>query len=227
MPTSRRWFAAFTTFRWFAAAAALSAAPFGALRAQEIGVYAGGGVGGIRDVRRPFGGGGEATFLFHDWIGLRGNAGYYWTLEHRLTSDCHRGSGEAIICTSNRLASRSNFPQLEGLLIVRGHIPGKGIRVEAGVGPTWLRVSNEIRAQNDTIYSPRLTSSAVGAAFFGGVLIHPPWSLPLELEPAYVYHMTGRFGACTGKQNDPLCDQRLHFHELRLSLFYRPRLAVK
>ena len=196
------------------------------MAAQEFGVYTGGGVGGIRDVRRPFGGGAEATFLFHDWVGLRADAGYYWTLEHRLTVDCTRGAGEPVVWGSDRLASRSHFPQLEGLLMLRGHIPGKGVRVEAGVGPTWLNVTNQIRTQRDSVYSPGLTSSATGVMFMGGVLVHPPWNAPIEFEGVYAYHMTGRFEACTNLPNDPLCNQRLHFHELRLSLFYRPRRAV-
>lgn len=206
---------------------ALSLVPFRLVRAQEIGVFAGGGVGGIRDVRRPFGGGVEGTFLFHDWIGLRANAGFYGTLEHRNAVDCHRGAGEAVICTNTRLASRSHFPQVDGLFMLRGHLPGKGIRVEAGVGPTWLRVTNEIRTQADSVYSASLSSSAAGAMFVGGILAHPPWRFPLEFEGMYAYHMTGAFGACTGRPNDPLCDQRLHFHELRFSLFYRPREAVR
>jgi hypothetical protein len=61
---------------------------------------------------------------------------------------------------------------------------------------------------------------------FGGLLVHPPWSLPLELEGAYAYHKTGAFGACTSQPNDPLCAQRLHFHELRATLFFRPRRAT-
>jgi hypothetical protein len=60
---------------------------------------------------------------------------------------------------------------------------------------------------------------------FGGVLVHPPWSLPLEIEGSYAYHMTSAFGACTNKPNDPLCGQHLNFHELRASLVYRPRRA--
>lgn len=195
--------------------------------AQEVGAYVGGGVGGIRDVRRPIGGGGEATFLFHDWIGLRAEAGYYVTLEHRIALNCKGGAAEPVVCTSYQLSSRSRFPQLDGMLMLRGHLPGKGIRVEAGIGPTWINVSNEIRTQTDSIYSPRLTSSATGLMFMGGVLAHPPWKAPIEFEGAYAYHMTGKFGACTNLPNDPLCNQELHFHELRFSLFYRPRLAVR
>ena len=204
-------------------AAALAVPPVHSAFGQELGVYAGGGVGGIRDVRRPFGAGVQATFMFHDWIGLRGAAGYYETLEHRSAVDCRRGVGEAVVCTNNQLASRSHFPQLDALLMLRGHIPGKGIRVEAGVGPTWLDVTNEIRAERDSVYSPKLSSSAVGVMFVGGMLVHPPWRFPLELEGLYAYHMTGQFGACTGQPNDPICNQRLHFHELRVSVFYRPR----
>jgi hypothetical protein len=210
-----------------AIATTLSLAPLVPAFAQELGVYAGGGVGGIRDVRRPFGGGVQATFLFHDWIGLRGSAGFYNTLEHRTAVDCRRGVGEATICNTLTLSSRSHFPQAEGLLMLRGHLPGKGIRVEAGVGPTWLNVTNEIRTRSDSIYSPSLSSSAAGVMFIGGMLVHPPWRFPVEVEGAYAYHMTGRFGACTNQPNDPLCDQRLHFHELRVSLLYRPRKAVR
>ena len=194
--------------------------------AQEIGIYAGGGVGGIRDVRRPFGGGVEATYLFHDWIGLRGDAGFYGTLEHRNFLQCHRGAGEATICNTLRLSSRSHFPQLEGLLMLRGHLPGKGVRVEAGVGPTWQGITNEIRTESDSVFSPSVSSSAAGVMFMGGVLAHPPWRFPLELEGIYAYHMTSKLGGCTGQPNDPICDQHLHFHELRVSLFYRPRQAV-
>jgi hypothetical protein len=202
-----------------------------AARTQELGAYVGGGVGGIRDVRRPFGGGLEGTWLFHDWIGVRADAGWYWTLEHRTTLECTRGAGEAIVCTSVELSSHSHFPQFDGLLMLRGHIPGKGIRIEGGVGPTWINVTNEIRTSKDSVYSPQLSSSAAGLMLMAGVLFHPPWQAPIDFETAYAYHMTGRFGACStittptgvvvARPNDPLCNQRLNFHELRLSLFYR------
>ena len=212
-----------SAFRLLVPSIALFSLRAHSVRAQEIGIYAGGGVGGIRDVRRPFGGGVEATLLFHDWIGLRAAAGFYGTLEHRTAVDCHRGVGEAVICTNDELSSRSHFPQLDGLLMLRGHLPGKGVRVEAGVGPTWLRVTNEIRAGNDSVYSPSLTSSATGVMVLGGMLVHPPWRFPLELEGMYTYHMTGRFGACTGAANDPICNQPLHFHELRIAVLYGRR----
>jgi len=191
-------------------------------RSQEIGVYGAAGVGGFRDVRRPFGGGLEATWLFHDWIGIRADAGWYWTLEHRTTPICQGGAGEAIVCTSTQLASHSHFPQLDGMLLFRAHIPGKGVRLEGGIGPTWINATNEIRTEKDSVFSPSLSSSAAGLMMMVGVLAHPSWKLPVDLEGAYAYHMTGRFGACTtGSSTDPLCDRSLNFHELRLSLFYR------
>ena len=196
--------------------------PRAAVSAQEVGAYVGGGVGGIRDVRRPIGGGIRAAMFIHDWLGVRVNAGHYWTVEHRKALECRPGVLEPI-CNTIQLSSHSHFPQLEALAVVRGHIPGKGIRVEFGVGPTWLNVTNEIQAERDSMYSPRLSSSAAGGMVFGGVLVHPPWSLPLEFEGAYAYHMTSAFGACTNQPNDPLCGQHLNFHELRASLVYRPR----
>jgi len=192
------------------------------LPAQEIGVYVGGGVGGIRDVRRPFGGGVHASIFVRDWIGVRADVGHYWTLEHRKALQCRIGVLEPI-CTANDLSSHSRFPQIDALAVLRGHIPGKGIRVELGAGPTWVDVTNEIHAERDSVYSPRLSSSAAGAMVFVGLLGHPPWSLPVELEGAYAYHMTSAFGACTGRPNDPLCSQHLNFHELRVSLVYRSR----
>src|SRR4051812_13458720 len=85
-------------------AVALATMPNAAARAQELGVYAGGGVGGIRDVRRPFGGGITGTLLFHDWIGVRADAGQYWTLEHRMGLACKQGTVEPARCTSVRLS---------------------------------------------------------------------------------------------------------------------------
>lgn len=191
-------------------------------RAQEIGVYGAAGVGGFRDVRRPFGGGLEATWLFHDWIGVRADAGWYWTLEHRLTPICSAGTGEPGVCTSQELSSHSHFPQVDGLLWLRAHVPGKGIRIEGGVGPTWVNVTNEIKTEKDSVFSPSISSSAAGLMLMAGVLAHPPWKAPVDLEAAYAYHMTSRFGACTTRSTtDPLCDRTLNFHELRLSVFYR------
>lgn len=191
-------------------------------RAQEIGVYGAAGVGGFRDVRRPFGGGLEATWLFHDWIGIRADAGWYWTLEHRTAPICTGGAGEAIVCTSTQLASHSHFPQFDGLLMLRAHVPHKGIRIEGGIGPTWINVTNEIKTEKDSVFSPSISSSAAGLMMMGGVLVHPSWwKAPIDLEGAYAYHMTGRFGACTGSSPDPLCDRKLNFHELRFSVFYR------
>src|ERR1051326_8090241 len=91
-------------------AVALAATPLVSGRAQEIGAYVGGGVGGIRDVRRPFGGGASATVFFNDWLGIRGDAGYYWTLEHRIAPVCRPGAVEPVNCSSVRLASHSHFP---------------------------------------------------------------------------------------------------------------------
>lgn len=193
-----------------------------AVSAQEIGVFTGGGVGGIRDVRRPFGGGVQATFLFHDWIGIRADGGYYWAREHRATLACKQGAAEPVICTRVNLSSQSRFPQVDALALLRGHVPGKGVRFELGAGPGYINVTNEIRTDADSIYSPELSSSATGLVLLAGVLAHPPWKAPFDLEAAYVYHMTGAFGACTNRPNDPLCDQHLNFHELRLALFYRP-----
>lgn len=192
--------------------------------AQEIGPYIGGGVGGVRDVRRPFGGGLSGTLLFHDWIGLRGDAGYYWTLDHRIAPVCQRGAGEPVVCTQERISSHSNFPLLDGMVLLRAHIPHKGVRFEAGAGPSWVDVTNEIKAADGTIYSPQLRSSRAGLAVMAGILAHPNWSIPLTLEGSYVYHMTGKFGACTDEPNDPLCNQHLNFHELRFTLLYRPRV---
>src|SRR3954454_13950890 len=106
-----------------AAALVVSAAP--PAPAQEIGPYVGGGVGGIRDVRRPFGGGVTGTLLFHDWIGVRGDAGYFWTLEHRQGLYCVPLVNEAgSRCSINTLASHSHFPLVDALAVVRAHIPG-------------------------------------------------------------------------------------------------------
>src|SRR3954470_3435832 len=100
-------------------AAALVVSAASSAPAQEIGPYVGGGVGGIRDVRRPFGGGLSGTLLFHDWIGLRGNAGYYWVPDHRLSEpQCHAGI-EGPICSTSRLSSHSHFPLVDGLALLR------------------------------------------------------------------------------------------------------------
>jgi len=189
---------------------------------QEIGPFVGGGVGGIRDVRRPFGGGATGTLLFRDWIGVRGTAAYYWTLEHRLAPICHRGDAEAVVCTSTQLASRSHFPQLDGLLMVRGSLPGRGVGVELGAGPTWLNVTNEIRTDRDSIFSSRRSSSAAGVLLSGGLFARPDWRrFPVTLEATYAYHRTAKFGACTTTDFDPLCNQNLNFHELRFGVLYR------
>ncbi len=193
-----------------------------AATAQELGPFVGGGVGGIRDVRRPFGGGATATMLFGDWIGVRGTAAYYWTLEHRLAPICHRGDAEAVVCTSTQLASRSWFPQLDGLLMLRGALPGRSFGVEVGAGPTWLNVTNEIRTDRDSIFSAQRSSSAAGVLLSGGVFARPGWRrLPVTLEATYAYHRTGKFGACASSDFDPLCNQNLNFHELRFGVLYR------
>lgn len=205
-------------------AAALVALGAADLHAQEIGPYVGGGVGGIRDVRRPFGGGIAGTLLFHDWIGIHASAGYYWTLEHRLVPNCHPGSGEPVVCSGTlRLASHSHFPQLDALLMLRKHFTGKGFGVEGGLGPAYVNVTNEIRTNTDSIYSPRISSSAVGLVYMAGMWVHPQWTLPLTFEGAYAYHQTGAFGACTNQSpsTDPLCNRHLNFHELRLSALWR------
>jgi len=190
--------------------------------AQEIGSFVGGGVGGMRDVRRPFGGGVAGTWLFHDWIGVRGAAAYYWTLEHRLAPICHRGDAEAVVCTSTQLASHSHFPQLDGLLMVRGTLPGKGVGIEAGVGPTWLNVTNEIRTDRDSVFSAKRSSSAAGLLFSAGLFARPDWRrLPITFEAAYAYHKTAKFAACQNVDFDPLCNQNLNFHELRFGAMYR------
>ena len=199
------------------------------LAAQEVGPFVGGGVGGIRDVRRPFGTGATGTLLFRDWIGVRGTAAYYWTLEHRLAPICHRGDAEAVVCTSTQLASHSHFPQLDGLLMIRGSIPGRGFGVELGAGPTWLNVTNEIRTDRDSVFSARRSSSAAGLLLSGGVFARPDWRrLPVTFEASYAYHRTGKFGACTSGDFDPLCNQNLNFHELRFGVLYRAgRKALK
>lgn len=201
---------------------ALAAPPFAA--AQEIGPYIGGGVGGVRDVRRPFGAGISGTLLFHDWIGLRGDAGYYWTIDHRVQPLCQPGTGEPVVCTQERLSSHSHFPLLDGLVLLRAHIPHKGVRLEVGAGPSWVDVTNKITTDRGTVFSPSLRSSRAGLAVMAGLLAHPQWKLPLTFEGSYVYHMTARFGACTNEPNDPLCNQHFNFHELRFTFLYRPRV---
>jgi hypothetical protein len=212
-------------FRTIVFIAVLGCAPVAAVAAQELGAYVGGGVGGIRDVRRPFGGGVSGTLLFHDWIGLRADAGYYWVREHRTALACKRGAVEAVQCSSVRLTSRSTFPQLDAMALLRAHIPGKGVRFEVGAGPSWVNVTNEIRTSTDSVWSPRLTSSRAGMTLMAGMLAHPGWGIPLTLETSYVYHMTAKFGACTNQPNDPICGQHLNFHELRFTLLYRPRVS--
>lgn len=202
--------------------AGLAALPIPA-RAQELGAYLGGGVGGIRDVRRPFGGGITGTLLFHDWIGVRGDAGYYWTLEHRDALSCKASATEAKQCETVHLSSHSHFPLLDAMAMLRARIPGKGIRLEAGAGPSWINVTNEIRTDRDSVWSPRLTSSRMGLSAIAGVLAHPDWGMPVSVEGAYVYHMTRAFGACTNQPNDPVCGQHINFHELRVSLLFAPR----
>jgi hypothetical protein len=204
-------------------AAAFVSAPLLA-SAQEFGVYAGAGVGGIRDVRRPFGGGLSAA-LFRDWIGVRGDLGQYWTVEHRLGLVCVGSNVETKTCTSTRLSSHSQFPMIDGALMVRGRIPGKGIRFEGGAGPSWVRVTNEIRTEKDDPYSPRLTSSRSGFVLLAGVMGTPQWRVPISVELLYAYHKTGAFGSCTNEPNDPICGQRLHFHETRLAVLYRPKVV--
>jgi len=205
----------------FVAAALALAAPRAS--SQEIGPYVGGGVGGIRDVRRPFGGGLSATLFFHDWIGVRGDAGYYWTLEHRTGCFAVRNAGEAgSHCVTTRLASNSHFPLVDGMAVVRAHIPGKGVRFEIGGGPAWVNVNTRVHSTADTTLSTTVSSSRAGAVLMAGLLAHPQWRIPLTLEGMYVYHNTAAFGACDPTRlNDPLCGQHLNFHELRFSLLYR------
>jgi hypothetical protein len=208
-------------FQIFLAAAGLAAiAPHA--WGQEIGAYVGGGVGGIRDVRRPLGGGLSVTALFHDWIGIRGDAGYYWVFDHRLAVECQRGAVESR-CSTLKLTSRSHFPMLGALAVVRGRVPHKGFLFEAGAGPAWVNVTNEIRTSSDSVYSPRLTSSRAGAVVMLGAAAHPNWTIPLTFEGSYVYHMTAAFGACTNQPNDPICGQHLNFHELRFTALLSPR----
>jgi hypothetical protein len=109
------------------------------------------------------------------------------------------------------------------MALLRAHIPGKGVRFELGAGPSWVDVTNEIRTNTDSVWSPRLTSSRVGANFLADILAHPQWSIPVTLEGSYVYHMTAKFGACTNQPNDPICNQHLNFHEVRFTVLYRPR----
>jgi opacity protein-like surface antigen len=203
-------------------AAALILVPAAAATAQEIGPYIGGGVGGIRDVRRPFGGGISGTLLFHDWIGVRADVGQYWTLEHRMALTCTQGL-EGPQCSSVRLSSHSHFPLVDGLLLLRAHIPHKGVRFEIGAGPSWVDVTNEIHTATDSVWSAKRSSSRVGGTLMAGIAAKPQWRVPITLEGSYVYHMTAKFGACTGKPNDPICDQHLNFHELRFSALYRFR----
>jgi opacity protein-like surface antigen len=211
-----------SAFRRAILVAALAIVPGAAAAGQEIGPYVGGGVGGIRDVRRPFGGGISGTLLFHDWIGVRADAGYYWTLEHRTALTCTQGL-EGPICSAVELSSHSHFPLLDGLLLLRLHVPHKGVRLEVGAGPSWVNVTNEIHTETDSVWSPRLTSSRAGAAVMAGIAAKPQWRVPITLEGSYVYHMTARFGACTNEPNDPICGQHLNFHELRFSALYRFR----
>jgi hypothetical protein len=60
-----------------------------------------------------------------------------------------------------------------------------------------------------------------------GIVAHPQWRTPVTFEANYVYHMTGRFGACTNQPNDPICNQHLNFHELRFALLWAPRYAAR
>src|SRR3982751_5561831 len=107
-----------------ALAAGLAMTPIITAAAQELGVYAGGGVGGIRDVRRPFGGGISGTLMFHDWLGVHADFGEYWVKEHRTTPLCHPGL-EGPICSAAVLSSRSQFPLVDAAAMLRAHIPGK------------------------------------------------------------------------------------------------------
>lgn len=190
---------------------------------QELGVYVGGGVGGIRDVRRPFGGGLTGTLLFHDWIGVRADAGNYWVREHRDALACKESATEAKQCETVHLSSHSQFPLVDALLLLRAGIPGKGVKFEGGIGPSWTRVTNEIRTDRDSVWSPKLTSSRAGLSAMAGIAAHPQWRMPVTIEGSYVYHMTGAFGACTNQPNDPICGQHMNFHELRFSILFAPR----
>jgi len=204
-------------------AAAALGFPAQRVLSQEIGPYVGGGVGGIRDVRRPFGGGLSATLLFHDWIGVRADGGYYWTLEHRTGCFAVRNVAEAgSHCVTAQLASSSHFPLADGMALLRAHIPGKGVRFEVGGGPSWVNVHTHIHATSDSLPTVDVSSSRPGVVLMAGMLAHPQWRIPLTLEGMYVYHNNAAFGACDpNRLNDPLCNQNLNFHELRFSLLYR------
>ncbi len=218
MPLSRR------LLRAAIVAVALACATVAPGGAQEIGAYVGGGEGGLRDVRRPFGGGVSATLMFHDWIGIRGDAGYYWTVENRIGCFAVPLVAEAgSRCVTARISSHSHFPLFDGLAVLRAHIPGKGVRFEVGAGPSWVNVTSDIRANSDSLLHTHVSSSRIGAMFMAGILAHPQWRIPVTLEAQYVYHMSDTFGACTNQLNDPICGQRLDFHELRFSILYRLR----
>jgi hypothetical protein len=128
-------------------------------------------------------------------------------------------------CAPERLSSHSHFPLLDALVLLRAHIPHKGVRFEAGAGPSWVDVTNKITTDRGTVYSPSSRSSRAGLAVMAGVLAHPQWRVPVTFEGSYVYHMTARFGACTNEPNDPLCNQHFNFHELRFTILYRPRVV--
>jgi hypothetical protein len=197
--------------------------PWGSAAAQEIGIFSAAGLGGLRDVRRPFGGGVSGTMLYRDQIGVRLDAGWYVAREHRNSLDCVAGVAEPLNCKSMRLLSKSSYPLLDAALVVRHHIPRKGVRIELGGGPTNVAITNEIVTDRDSVYSPRVRSSANGYVLLGAVLVHPQWPLPVSLEGMYAYHKTSELGGCLGRTNEPLCSQRFHLHEMRVSLFYRPR----
>jgi opacity protein-like surface antigen len=206
----------------FILAAVALAMPARAARSQEIGPFIGGGVGGIPDVRRPLGVGLTGLFLFHDWIGVRGDAGYYWTLEHRNGCFAVRDAAEAgSHCVSAKLASDSHFPLLDAVAVLRAHIPGKGVRYEVGAGPSWVNVTNHIRATDNPQVSEVTSSARAGYVAMVGILARPQWRIPVTVEGQYAYHNTAKFGGTCSGLNDPLCDQQLSFHELRLALLYR------
>jgi len=186
-------------------------------QSQELGVFASGGVGGLRDVRRPVGAGVSGAWFFTDQIGLRVDAARSWAREHRTTLACRPGSGEPVICESVELLSKSSYPLVDAALVVRQRVPATGVQFELGAGPTNVAITNEIVTTRDSVYSPRVRSSANGYFLLAGMLIQPKWKLPISFHGMYAYHKTSELDGCVGRLNEPLCSQRFHLHELRLS----------